>query len=152
MLKIVEIQTEEDMLTLAGKFANAVGNGAILFLEGPLGAGKTTFTRGFLRAFGYGGKVKSPTFTLVEPYELSGHSIFHFDFYRLHQADELNQIGINEYFSPPSICLIEWPEKGFPLLPQPDVTCYISFSENGRQVKLEAKSARGEKILKQIQI
>jgi tRNA threonylcarbamoyladenosine biosynthesis protein TsaE len=148
MSKIFQIQTEETMLQLAEKLAQVVDGGAIIFLHGPLGAGKTTFARGFLRGFGYSGKVKSPTFTLVEPYDVNGRSLFHFDFYRLDNADALLEIGINEYFTPTSICLIEWAEKGFPLLPQPDLDCDIAFSAEGRIVKFTAKTARGEKILK----
>ncbi len=147
---MIESATEEDMQAYAAEMAHAVQDGAIIFLHGPLGAGKTTFTRGFLRALGHKGKVKSPTFAMVEPYELNGHPIFHFDFYRLQKAEELEEIGIKEYFSPTSICLIEWPEKGFPLLPMPDVACFISFAESGRQIKIEAKTARGEEIIKHI--
>jgi tRNA threonylcarbamoyladenosine biosynthesis protein TsaE len=138
---------EEEMLVFAGKFANCVTNGACIFLMGPLGVGKTTFTRGFLCGLGYTYKVKSPTYTLVEPYEIADRAIFHFDLYRLQVANELDQIGIRDYFSSDAICLIEWPEKGFPLLPPPDLTCYIAFAESQREIRLEALSASGKKIL-----
>lgn len=150
MFKTLAINTEEEMLAYAETMARATQAGAIIFLQGPLGAGKTTFTRGFLRALGYQGKVKSPTFSLVECYELNGRSLFHFDFYRLHQAKELEEIGIKEYFDPETICLIEWPERGFPLLPVPDVVCDIAFTENGREMKVEAKTKRGEGIINRI--
>src|SRR5262245_37113932 len=89
--------TEEEFLVFAAEFAQAVDSGSI-FLSGPLGVGKTTFTRGFLRGLGYQNKVKSPTYTLVEPYEISGRKLFHFDFYRLKDSSELVDIGLQEYF------------------------------------------------------
>lgn len=147
MPNLFHVDTEAALQQLAANLAQLTKNGAIIFLYGPLGAGKTTFTRGFLRALGYHDKVKSPTFTLVEPYEIAGVSVFHFDFYRLEDAKELEQIGIREYFAPSSICLIEWPEKGFPLLPEPDIACYISFAEPGRDVRIEAHTERGQKML-----
>jgi tRNA threonylcarbamoyladenosine biosynthesis protein TsaE len=149
MPNLFHVETEEDLQKLAANLAQVAKAGAIIFLYGPLGAGKTTFTRGFLRALGYRDKVKSPTFTLVEPYEIAGISVFHFDFYRLDDAKALEQIGIREYFTPTSICLLEWPEKGFPLLPDPDIACYISFAEPGRDVRIEAHSDRGRKMLAQ---
>jgi tRNA threonylcarbamoyladenosine biosynthesis protein TsaE len=150
MFKMQRIESEQAMLEFASRVAKAIESGAVIFLNGPLGAGKTTFTRGFLRAFGYHGKVKSPTYTLVEPYEFDGQVIFHFDFYRLDNASELEHIGLNEYFTRHSICLIEWPEKGFPLLPTPDVICDIAFAGEGREVRVEAGTERGERILAKI--
>ena len=147
MSKMYRAETEVNLQQLAAGCARAIKTGAIIFLYGPLGAGKTTFTRGFLRALGYAGKVKSPTFTLVEPYDLAGRALFHFDFYRLEDAHELEEIGIREYFSDAAICLIEWPEKGFPLLPEPDLACYIAFADKGRDVRLEAHTERGKKIM-----
>lgn len=141
------IATEEDMLNLGAYLANAVERGVVIFLYGPLGAGKTTLTRGFLRSLGYTGKVKSPTYTLVEPYKVKNNMIFHFDFYRLSHPNELDFIGIHDYFTADSICIIEWPEKGFPLLPAADVTCHISFNQAGREVCIEAQSDRGKEIL-----
>src|SRR5262245_36285485 len=137
------ISSENDMLTFASELAKKTHKGTVIFLHGPLGAGKTTFTRGFLRGLGYNDKVKSPTYTLVEPYEVSGIPIFHFDFYRIDNPNELHHIGIQEYFTPNTICLIEWPEKGLDLLPKPDLACYIAFAENGRDILLEAKSENG---------
>jgi tRNA threonylcarbamoyladenosine biosynthesis protein TsaE len=143
----MHLATEQAMLEYAETLARAVSDGAVIFLNGPLGAGKTTFTRGFLRGFGYTGKVKSPTYTLVEPYELNHRAIFHFDFYRLENAAELEHIGLPDYFTTTSICLIEWPEKGFPLLPTPDVVCDIAFASDGRDIRMEAKTERGRKIV-----
>jgi tRNA threonylcarbamoyladenosine biosynthesis protein TsaE len=138
------------MLQFGGQLAQAIENNAIVFLYGPLGAGKTTLTRGFLRSLGYQDKVKSPTYTLVEPYEIGDKTIFHFDFYRLNDPQELEHIGIKEYFHASSICLIEWPDKGFPLLPVPDLTCYIEIKDQGREIRLSAQTKQGEEMLKRI--
>ena len=144
------LTTESDMNVLSAKLAQRIHNGFIIFLYGPLGAGKTTFTRGFLRGIGFSDKVKSPTYTLVEPYEIANQHIFHFDLYRLDNAEELTHMGIQDYFSATSICLIEWPEKGFPLLPQPDLACYIDFMDDKREIKIEALSKRGEDVLEKM--
>ena len=145
-------KSEAETLALAALLANIMPERAIIYLEGQLGAGKTTFTRGFLRGLQYEDKVKSPTYTLVEPYESAGKTIFHFDFYRLKSAEELEYMGIWDYLKQDAICLIEWPEKGFPLLPSPDLTCKISIigRDNHRDVSIEAQSALGEKVLTQL--
>lgn len=139
--------TEEELLLLAAQLAKVVTPPAVIFLEGQLGAGKTTFARGFLRALGVEGKVKSPTYTLIEPYEAEGKKIFHLDLYRLEDAFELEQIGIRDYFTSDSICLIEWPEKGFPLLPSADLVCHLAFHSAGREVQIETLSKAGEEIM-----
>jgi tRNA threonylcarbamoyladenosine biosynthesis protein TsaE len=145
------------MLEFAARLAKAVASevgdvpaktAIIIFLHGPLGAGKTTLARGFLQGLGHYEKVKSPTYTLVEPYIVAGLNVFHFDFYRLQEAKELDHIGIQDYFLSAAICLIEWPEKGGPLLPPSDLSCHIAFKGHGRELRLEAHSEQGEKILK----
>lgn len=141
------LPTPEDTLAFAMNLAEVIDDGAIIFLYGPLGAGKTTFSRGFLRGLGFTEKVKSPTYTIVEAYDINGRLVYHFDFYRLQDAKELEQIGIHDYFAHDSICLIEWPEKGFPLLPTPDVVCNIKFGEEGREILIEAHTPRGAKLL-----
>lgn len=142
-----ELIGEADTLSFAKHIAGCVEDGTVIYLHGQLGAGKTTFARGFLRGFGYAGKVKSPTYTLVEPYDIDGRKIYHFDLYRLQDANELEHMGVRDYFSPEAICLIEWPEKGFPLLPHPDLVCTFSFKGAGREIGLAAQSERGEKLL-----
>jgi len=125
--------TEQEMLDYAAKFAQQCEPPQIIFLQGELGAGKTTFVRGFLRGLGYEGKVKSPSYHLVEMYEFLGKTIYHFDFYRIKDARELEFLGISECFRD-SICLIEWPEIGFSLLPQPTIIISIDTVDSGRKV------------------
>ena len=131
------------------KLSSVILPGTIIFLYGPLGVGKTTFVRGFLKGLGFDGKVKSPTYTLVEPYLISQQAIFHFDFYRIQNPKELEYIGIQDYFSPQTICFIEWPKQGLAFLPAPDIDCYFSFSNSkeGREIRMEGRSLRGEEIL-----
>ncbi len=144
------LASESELLSLAAAVARASNAGTVIYLDGPLGAGKTTFTRGFLRGLGYTQKVKSPTYTLVEPYEIDNAQVFHFDLYRIEDPQELAFIGIQDYFSAQARCLIEWPEKGFPLLPPPDLTCKISIMDHARAITIIASSPLGEDCLKQL--
>ena len=143
--------TEQEMLQLAAKLALAIQPGTVIFLQGPLGAGKTTFSRGFLAALGHKGKVKSPTYALLEQYDLQNMTICHFDLYRIDDEEELDQIGIRDYFQPANVCLIEWPERGATRLPPPDIQCEIDFLEEGRTVTLAGCSERGNQILLGVQ-
>lgn len=142
------IENESAMLSLGARLAKACSDTAIIFLYGDLGAGKTTLSRGFMRGIGFQGAVKSPTYTLVEPYEIADQKVFHFDFYRVRDADELEFIGLKDYFMPQAICLIEWPTQGAGLLPLPDLSCYIELCSVGRKIKLEGHTERGNQILR----
>ena len=132
--------------------APAVGLGAetaggVIHLQGDLGAGKTTLTRGFLRGYGHEGAVKSPTYTLVEPYELAHCSIYHFDLYRLSEPEEFEYLGTDQYFESPNLCLVEWAEHGAGWAPSADLRIEFSETEAGRPVRCSALSQRGFEIL-----
>ena len=111
--------------------------GAIIYLVGDLGAGKTTLTRGVMRGFGYDGAVKSPTYTIIEPYEFEKSKIYHFDLYRLGDPEELEMIGIRDYFDGHALCVLEWPERGSGVIPPPDLTVTLAVEKQGRYAKLE---------------
>ncbi|AWB68501.1 tRNA (adenosine(37)-N6)-threonylcarbamoyltransferase complex ATPase subunit type 1 TsaE [Saccharobesus litoralis] len=129
------------------KLAASLEMPCIIYLEGDLGAGKTTFSRGLIQSFNYQGNVKSPTYTLVEPYELESVNIYHFDLYRLADPEELEFMGIRDYFSGNNLCLIEWPEKGVGWLEPADILVNMQYVDDHRAIRLNANSARGEKIL-----
>jgi tRNA threonylcarbamoyladenosine biosynthesis protein TsaE len=140
----LDIATEADMEALGGRLVSALGNLKLVTLNGPLGAGKTTLVRGLLRALGHAGAVKSPTFTLVEPYELNNRRFFHFDLYRLKDSEELEFLGIRDYLAGPDLCVVEWAERAKGLLPAPDVAVMIAPANHGRSVTVTAHTPRGE--------
>lgn len=120
--------------------------GGRIFLSGELGAGKTTLVRGFMRAYGHAGAVKSPTYTLVEPYEYPDYNIYHFDLYRLSDPEEVEFLGVGDYFDAHNLCLIEWPEKGRGFLPQADLQLHLEMEKAGRRVNWQAFTEAGMKI------
>ncbi|MNF94572.1 MULTISPECIES: tRNA (adenosine(37)-N6)-threonylcarbamoyltransferase complex ATPase subunit type 1 TsaE [unclassified Pseudomonas] len=138
------LANEDAMVALGTRLAEVTRGHGILFLEGDLGAGKTTLSRGIIRGLGHAGSVKSPTFTLVEPYEIGDVRAFHFDLYRLVDPEELEYLGIRDYLEDDALCLIEWPCKGAGFLPKPDLTITISPHGSGRSLRLLPQGARGE--------
>ena len=119
----------------------------VVYLQGELGAGKTTICRGVLQACGHSGAVKSPTYTLVEPYELLAARVFHFDLYRLGDPEELEYMGIRDYFEPGNICLIEWPDKGQGILQAADLELTLAVIPAGRGLHLAAHTRQGEAVV-----
>ena len=132
---------------LAEVVKNDTKQGVVVFLNGDLGAGKTTLTRGFVQAMGHAGHVKSPTYTLVEPYDLGDWRVFHFDLYRLADPEELEFMGIRDYFDDRSCCFIEWPEKGTGLLANADLTINMAYQEEQRNICLHAETPLGAQML-----
>ncbi len=140
-------EDEAAMVALGEALGRALTTGTVVFLEGQLGMGKTTLARGVLRAFGHQGAVKSPTYTLVEPYQLGETALFHFDLYRLGDPEELEFMGIRDYFDGASITLLEWPGRGGGLLPVPDLEINIDMAATGRSLHFAALTERGVECL-----
>lgn len=142
-MKVIQFKSAAAMMRFAAEFAASckADRGLVIFLQGELGAGKTTFARGFMQGRGYQGRVKSPTYTLVEPYETPSGPVYHFDLYRLGSKESLYTLGIEDYFVPGAICLIEWPECGKGVLPLPD-TC-VNFQIVGKDRCLSIESLEG---------
>ena len=160
MKVLTDARDESVMLKVAETVAASVPlkKGCVIYLYGDLGAGKTSFCRGFIRAMGYQGAVKSPTFTLLEPYDMNEREIYHFDLYRLEDPEELEFMGVRDYFHERAICLVEWPSKGQGIIPEPDIALTLhtkTFDGGqstdtptiGRELQWVAKSEQGENIL-----
>ena len=144
----LSLADEAATLALGARLAQAIGIGQTVYLHGDLGAGKTTLVRGLLHGLGHAGKVKSPTYTLVEPYVISGLSLYHFDLYRFNDPEEWDAAGFRDYFNPQSVCLVEWPERARELLPDPDLDIELSPQAGGRVVRLIANTDAGRQTLK----
>jgi tRNA threonylcarbamoyladenosine biosynthesis protein TsaE len=138
---------ESAMLAWSQQAAQSVGGGLVIHLNGDLGMGKTTLARGFIQSMGHSGNVKSPTYTLVEPYELGNLRVYHFDLYRLADPEELEFMGVRDYFTSDSVCFIEWPEKGHGILPQADIEIEITPWEQGRTLEITALTGQGNSQL-----
>ena len=142
-----DLPDEAATLACAARVAQVCSQGITLYLHGDLGAGKTTFVRGFLRALGVSGQVKSPTFTVVEPYELPRSAAYHFDLYRIADPEELELLGIRDYFAPNAFVLVEWPERGAGVLPQADVEVHLDYAGTARHLTLRAATDKGREVL-----
>lgn len=147
LFQAILLADEAATLAAGAKLSHSAVAGLVIFLHGDLGVGKTTFTRGFLHGLGFVGKVKSPTYTLVEPYEFDHLSVYHFDLYRLIDEEEWEAAGFREYFNANSICLIEWPEKAGHLLPEPDIHVHLMHEGLQRKIQLLANTAHAEQCL-----
>lgn len=137
---------------LGAELSLLLDGGGLVFLQGDLGTGKTTLCRGLLRALGYAGAVKSPTFTLIEPYLINGQAIIHFDLYRLGHPEELHYLGAEEYFETTNLCVVEWPEKGHGYLPQQDLLVTLTYNNHTeRRAAITAYSAKGQRVMQQLE-
>jgi tRNA threonylcarbamoyladenosine biosynthesis protein TsaE len=147
------LPSEADTLALGRALAQSIEPGLTIYLSGELGAGKTTLARGLLRGLGFAGRVKSPTFTLVEVYEFSRLYLYHFDFYRFRDPRELREAGFVDYFNPQSVCLVEWPEKASEAggLPAADLRVVLQVAGSGRNVSIFAESEAGTRCLTKLQ-
>ena len=143
-------QGEAAMVALGGRLAQALIGGLVIYLKGDLGMGKTTLCRGIIQSLGHAGAVKSPTYTLIEPYQLENLAINHFDLYRLVDAEELEFMGIRDYFGVNSVALVEWPERGKGILPPADLVITIAREGAGRILQLNADTAAGAEMLAQV--
>ena len=139
----IECKDELATLACATKFAAAIQKGLVIYLQGDLGAGKTTFARGLIHALGHTGKVKSPTYTLVESYTLANFMLYHFDLYRFIDEEEWDAAGFRDYFNDKTVCLIEWPEKAGHLCPTADIDINIAHETVGRTMTFTAHTPLG---------
>lgn len=142
-MSAVLLRTADDTAALGAAVARGLADraGAVIYLEGPLGAGKTTLVRGLLRALGVTGTIRSPTYTLLEPYEPGGRSLVHLDLYRLADPRELESLGLRDYPRERCWWLVEWPERGSPRLPEPDLRLRLAHDPAGRRAELSGPAA-----------
>ena len=138
---------EAATLAFGAALAQVLRPGLTIYLVGDLGAGKTTLTRGVLRGLGYVGKVKSPTYTLVEVYTVSSLYLYHFDFYRFSDPHEYLDAGFREHFNADTVCLVEWPEKAGEFLPTPDLRIRLMADQDGRSLQADAETEAGTRCL-----
>jgi len=142
-----QLNNEDETIAVGQKLARHIQAPLTLYLTGDLGAGKTTLSRGLIQGLGHKGAVKSPTYTLVEPYELDGVEVYHFDLYRLNDPEELEFMGIRDYFTDSSLCIVEWPDKGHGLLPDADIHLHLNYVNQGREIQIRALTESGKKLL-----
>lgn len=140
---LIELADEAATLALGHAFAAGARNGLVLHLRGELGSGKTTLARGLLQGLGYAGRVKSPSYSLVELYEVSRLNLYHFDLYRFKDRTEWVSSGFRDYFGPQALCIVEWPERAEGLLGPGDLTICLEIAGGGRLARCSAASSPG---------
>ena len=145
------LECEQATLDLGRSLAPGLIPGMVIYLSGELGAGKTTLARGLLRGLGHTGRVKSPTFALLEVYKFSRLYLYHFDFYRFDDPRELEDAGFREYFNDQSVCLVEWPEKAAAGLPAADLSMSMQVEGTGRRIEIFAPTEAGRQCLESLQ-
>ena len=138
---------EASLAAIAARLAPAAGEGGVIYLEGDLGAGKTTFARALLTAMRVGERIKSPTYSLIESYRIGDRDIHHLDLYRIADAGELEWLGLADLWTAGSLVLIEWPERGTGALPPPDLVARIAHAGAVRDLAFESKTVRGSHLL-----
>lgn len=143
----LELASEQDTQNLGELIAKFIEAPMTCYLNGDLGVGKTRLVRAVIQSLGYNGNVKSPTYTLVEPYQFEKLKAYHFDLYRLSDPEELEYLGIRDYFEQDSISFIEWPEKGKGWLDQADITVTLEFLGSGRRCGIQSQSSKGNSLL-----
>jgi tRNA threonylcarbamoyladenosine biosynthesis protein TsaE len=148
----LHLPDEKATLGLGKRLAAGLAPGTLVTLRGPLGAGKTTLARGVLRALGFEGRVKSPTYALVELYKLSRLDLYHFDFYRFSNPEELVESGLQEAFNETSVCIVEWPERAGSLLPAADIEVNLAMRNGARSALVTAQTKKGKRCLRQLQV
>ena len=149
--KQIFLADESQQIALSKTVAKYLTTSFLMLLKGDLGVGKTTFARGFIQGSGFQGVVKSPTYTLVEPYPINGERMcYHFDLYRLADPEELEFTGARDYFNDTDVCLVEWPEKAQGFLPQADWVCEFSHHDEGRDLQITALTEKGESLMLQV--
>jgi tRNA threonylcarbamoyladenosine biosynthesis protein TsaE len=145
----MHLADESATIGLARRLAEKLKPGMVIFLHGDLGAGKTTLVRGIMNAMGYTGRIKSPTYTLVEPYHINGLDLRHFDLYRMHDEAEWETAGFRDEFDGNNIFLIEWPEKAMEFIPKADIDITFEILPHGRNVGIKGNSPSGRECLAQ---
>lgn len=146
----VTLPDEAATLALGADIARGLRPGITVYLQGDLGAGKTTLVRGMLRALGHAGRVKSPTYTLAEIYNLPAFELYHFDLYRMNDPREWMDAGFREVANGDTVSLVEWPEKAEGLLPPVDLRIHLQVCDEGREIQIVAETSLGKECLHQM--